>query len=37
VYNAGGIPCRVDHGTAINRIKWDSNVSLEGKKNIDFL
>lgn len=29
VYNAGGIPCRVDHGTAINRIKWDSNVSLE--------
>jgi hypothetical protein len=29
VYNAGGIPCRIDHGTAINRLRWDSGVVLE--------
>ena len=30
VYNAGGIPCRIDHGSINNRLKWNNDVILEG-------
>jgi hypothetical protein len=30
VYNAGGIPCRIDHGSITNKLKWDSSVILSG-------
>ena len=26
IYNAGGIPCKIDHGTINNKIKWDLGV-----------
>eukprot|EP01017_Pseudomicrothorax_dubius_P019461 TRINITY_DN2140_c0_g3_i4.p1 TRINITY_DN2140_c0_g3~~TRINITY_DN2140_c0_g3_i4.p1 ORF type:complete len:242 (-),score=21.89 TRINITY_DN2140_c0_g3_i4:262-987(-) len=28
VYNAGGIPCRIDHGSISNKLRWDQNVIL---------
>ena len=28
VYNAGGIPCKIDHGSINNKIKWNLGVDL---------
>eukprot|EP01015_Nassula_variabilis_P006811 TRINITY_DN15180_c0_g1_i1.p2 TRINITY_DN15180_c0_g1~~TRINITY_DN15180_c0_g1_i1.p2 ORF type:complete len:216 (-),score=43.34 TRINITY_DN15180_c0_g1_i1:37-621(-) len=28
VYSAGGIPCRINHGSVNNRLQWDQNVNL---------
>jgi len=29
VYNAGGIPCRIDHGSINNRLKWNNDINIE--------
>ncbi len=23
VYSAGGVPCRINHGTVVHKIQWD--------------
>ena len=28
IYNAGGIPCKIDHGSINNKIKWNMGVDV---------
>jgi len=32
VYNAGGIPCKIDHGCNKNSIKWNLGVDVNDLK-----
>jgi len=32
VYNLGGIPCKIDHGSIKNKLKWNQNVDINCKE-----
>jgi hypothetical protein len=32
IYNAGGIPCKIDHGCNQNKIKWNMGVEVNDLK-----
>lgn len=29
MYNAGGIPCRVNHGCSVMRLQWNNGVTVD--------
>ena len=37
MYNSGGIPCKIDHHSVVNRLKWDIGVNIAGKLLEHFL